>query len=114
MVQTITTIADSFAQYHPNYRIRVNDIGLPFGGGFDIGGNWEADIVDQYPDDARCNDTGHCEHREGKTVDISFLVRTQSGQDVEMTPEQREDIRSIIESLVGAPLEHGHYHIRLE
>jgi len=114
IVQSIIAIADSFALNYPSFRIRINDMSLPLGGGFDLGGNWVADIIEQHPNDGRCNDVGHCEHRNGSSGDISFSVRNPSGQIVPMTPEQREDMLGIIESVVGAPLEHGHYHIGQE
>lgn len=85
---------------------------LPLGGGFDLDGNWEADIVDEYPLTGDCNDVGHCTHREGNIADISYLVRPPSGRDVQMTPQQREQMWGIIKNTVGLPLEHGHYHIR--
>ena len=114
IIQSVIAIADSFAAYYTNFRIRVNDMSLPLGGGFDIEGNWEADIIDEYPQSGDCNDVGHCEHREGTVADISFSVLNPSGQVITMTPEQSEDMLGIIQSVAGAPLEHGHYHIGQE
>jgi len=111
LIESIIAIADSFAVYYSNYRIRVNDMSLPLGGGFDLGGNWEADVYDQYPQSGDCNDTGHCEHREGTVADISFSVLNPSGDPVPMTPQQTDRIRQIIRRIIGAPLEHGHFHI---
>lgn len=62
--------------------LRINDISLPYGGGFDNGGHWEADIIDQYPDDPkRCNDIGHCSHRFGRNVDVDDV--TAEGRSVD-------------------------------
>lgn len=112
MIQTINTIADSFATYYSDFKIRVNDISLPRGGGFDVGGNWEDDIIDKFASRDTCNLVGHCEHREGNIADISFLVRDRLGRDMQMTPEQRERMWGILRYVVGSPSEHGHYHIR--
>lgn len=113
LIENIRTIADSFAHYYPNYRIRINDISLPHGGGFDLGGDWEADIIDQFPASRdTCNLVGHCTHREGNMADISYYVRPPSGSDSLMTPSQRRRLRRILDNTAGSVLEHGHYHFR--
>ncbi|MBI5892183.1 MAG: hypothetical protein HZB79_00775 [Deltaproteobacteria bacterium] len=44
----------------------INDMSLPYGGGFDIYGAWDSDI-----DSPRCLQRGHCTHRVGRNADIS-------------------------------------------
>jgi len=59
-------------------RMRVNDISLVFGGGFDLGGNWTEDVT---PPNCRENLRGHCEHRLGIDVDIENLSRLNELRD---------------------------------
>ncbi len=51
--------------------MRINDISLSLGGGFDIAGQWRRDIQDDW------KNRGHGSHRTGKDVDIENLSRLQ-------------------------------------
>ena len=113
MIQGISSIADSFAQYYPGYRIRINDISLPYGGGFDLGGNWEDDIIDKFASRDTCNLVGHCTHREGNIADISYFVRPPSGPDSLFTEPQKRRVRRILDNAASSVLQHGHYHFRI-
>jgi hypothetical protein len=86
-----------------------------FGGGFDIGGHWEADIIDMYPDDPRrCNLVGHCGHRIGANVDIGFDLLDPGGERVGLGPSQLKTLTDIITGTTLAPLkERDHYHVTL-
>lgn len=62
VIDSIISIANAWANAFPNEpRLFINDISLPYGGGFDVNGRWEQDIV---PGGA------HYTHRDGKDVDI--------------------------------------------
>jgi hypothetical protein len=90
-VQTISAIYDSL---HPGVDLRINDMSLVYGGGFDIGNSWERDIIDQYPTDPkRCNDVGHCSHRQGRNADIGHQALNQQGRCVDVV---LWDLRKII------------------
>jgi hypothetical protein len=49
--------------------IHINDMSLPYGGGFDIYGCWERDITDP--------NRGHSEHRTGNNADIHGTGQNQ-------------------------------------
>ncbi len=51
--------------------LKINDMSLPFGGGFDIYGRWHTDI-----DVPGCRQPGfgHCTHRLGQDVDVDDLT----------------------------------------
>jgi len=50
------------------------DMSLPYGGGFDIGGGWNADIVS--------GGAGHVLHREGKSIDFSKYYKDANGNNI--------------------------------
>jgi hypothetical protein len=56
--------------------MRINDISLPYGGGFDIYGHWQRDVYEN------CLAYGHCSHRTGKDVDIENLARIERLREV--------------------------------
>jgi hypothetical protein len=56
-LQAIQTISQSYRQ-QLNQRLRINDISLPWGGLFDIQGDWLPP---------------HWTHREGRNVDVSII-----------------------------------------
>ncbi len=49
-------------------KMRLNDMSLPDGGGFDIFGQWDKDVSAN-----NCKFRGHCWHRLGKSVDVENL-----------------------------------------
>jgi len=57
--------------------MKINDISLPLGGGFDIYAGWERDV-----DRGTCANYGHCLHREGLDVDIENLSRLRQLREV--------------------------------
>lgn len=48
--------------------MRINDISLPNGGGFDIAGRWKRNVVSP-----GCRASGHCWHRLGRSADVENL-----------------------------------------
>jgi hypothetical protein len=97
-VQAISVIYDSL---HPGVDLRINDMSLVHGGGFDIGNGWERDIVDQYATDPkRCNDIGHCSHRHGRNADIGHQALNQQGRCVDAV---LWDLRKIIKEVTKRP-----------
>jgi hypothetical protein len=113
LITAVELISDSFAVAYAGYRLRINDMSLPNGGGFDLGGGWRSDIIDQYPDDdTRCNDVGHCAHRLGENADIGFNALDARGEIVALDASKRKKLLDIITNVLGAPLvESNHYHI---
>ncbi|MBI2385945.1 MAG: hypothetical protein HYV14_08020 [Elusimicrobia bacterium] len=92
--------------------LEINDMSLQLGGGFDVGGNWTADIVDQFPADRkRCNSTGHCEHRDGTAADFQVSTNLSPGA---LTQKQQQKLRDIILSRGGSRIhvEGSHWHVR--
>lgn len=92
--------------------LEINDISLQLGGGFDVGGTWTADIVDQFPaDKKRCNSTGHCEHRDGRQADIQVFPNTSPKA---LSEVMQDELRKIIINRGGRrPHEEGgHWHVR--
>lgn len=62
VIDSLTSVAAEWASQFPNEpRLFINDISIPLGGGLDIFGLWEADLV---------SGRGHQTHREGRDVDI--------------------------------------------
>ncbi|HET6272620.1 MAG TPA: hypothetical protein VFG32_06530, partial [Bacteroidota bacterium] len=113
LIQAIQAVADAYDSLHAAIRLRINDMSLPYGGGFDLGGNWDDDIYDEYPTiDSLCNDVGHCTHRQGITVDVSHQGLNQSGNYVTI---KLIDLRKIAQHKTGhkAHKEGDHDHIRV-
>jgi hypothetical protein len=109
---TIAAIAAEWVTLHPTLKLEINDMSLQTGGGFDVGGNWTADIVDQFPlDTKRCNSTGHCEHRDGRQVDVQVFPDTNPKA---LSKVMRAELRKIIIDRGGRrPHEEGsHWHVR--
>jgi hypothetical protein len=52
--------------------LQINDMSLPYGGGFDIYGRWHTDI--DPPACRTIRGRGHCTHRRGADVDVSDLT----------------------------------------
>lgn len=108
----ISAIAAEWLALHPDLKLEINDMSLQTGGGFDVGGNWSADIVDLFPSDTqRCNSTGHCEHRDGRQVDIQIFPNTTPKALSKVTKAELRKI--IIDSGGQRPHEEGsHWHVR--
>ena len=110
LIQNIQTIADSFAVSYSGFRLRVNDLSLKYGGGFDIFGRWLTDIT---PPGCRPAGFGHCEHRTGDSGDVSFIVINPQGKNTGITDPQKRKLLDLITNVSGAPKRHtDHYHIR--
>jgi len=110
LIEDVTAIADSFAVEYENHRLRINDMSLPFGGAFDINGNWEQDVIEP---NCRQPGFGHCGHRRGQNADISFQLINPRGQQVVMTGRQRLLLLQIITLIAGAPYQHSsHLHVQ--
>lgn len=71
-------------------KMRLNDMSLPDGGGFDIFGQWDSNV-----NATTCTRSGHCWHRLGKSVDVENLSQLdkleaafdKAGGDWEYIPE---------------------------
>jgi len=112
----IDSIATRYNRLFPQIRLRINDMSLALGGGFDTGNGWAADIVDEYPSNTRrCNDRGHCSHREGRHADIGQRAINQSGDCVVLTTidEDLRKLRDIIKDVTknDSYIEGDHEHI---
>jgi hypothetical protein len=115
LISSLRAIADSFAVAYPGYRLRINDVSLDSGGGFDIGGHWEADIVDQFPESTdTCNLVGHCSHRIGRNADIGTVVLNPVGTQAALGRSQLKVLEDIITEIIGRKpgTEGNHYHVR--
>jgi len=109
--QAVQQIAARYDSLYPGIRLRVNDMSIVFGGGFDTRNGWMADIVDQYPTNTKkCNDHGHCSHRQGLHADIGWTGLNQSGSCVSI---DKDKLREIIEDITGNKsfVEGDHEHI---
>lgn len=95
--------------------LEINDMSLPLGGGFDVGGNWSGDIVDKSPgDSSTCNPVGHCEHRDGNTVDFQVKPGLSPSSPGTLTEKQQDKLRAILRSIGGTHIheEGSHWHVR--
>lgn len=102
LLNGIVAIGDSFIVLYPGFRLRINDMSLKYGGGFDVNGNWELDIIDN-----------HSGHREGKNADVSFTVINPSGISVPITPKQQRNLLGLITRIYGYPYPHSdHYNLQ--
>jgi hypothetical protein len=92
--------------------LEINDMSLPLGGGFDVGGNWTSNITDLFlADKKRCNTVGHCGHRGGREVDIQVRPNLSPGS---LTQKQQQKLRDIILNRNGQiHTEGSHWHVRL-
>jgi hypothetical protein len=105
LIQYLTVIADSFSTHYPGHRLRINDMSLPLGGGFDIHGRWDQDIAS-----GTCL---HCGHRIGSNGDISYDVLNPQGTRVRMTNPQLLRLERFINAVSGAPVVHSdHFHVQ--
>ena len=87
------SLATIYSASFPGEKLYFNDMGLPLGGRFDIGGHWRAD-------------TDHCSHRFGNALDL----RTNN-----LTAEQFDWVRKKWKKITqqSAPLFHkAHYHLQ--
>ncbi len=111
LINAVQAIANAYDTLHPGILLRVNDMSLKFGGGFDVGNNWENDIFDQYPaDPKRCNDVGHCTHRTGVTADLGHHGLDQANSCVSIN---LNDLKALIKKKTGNKphVEGDHEHI---
>lgn len=92
--------------------LEINDMSLPLGGGFDVGGNWTSNIVDLFPADKnRCSTVGHCGHRDGREADIQVSPNLSPGS---LPQKQQQKLRDIILNRNGKIHPEGsHWHVRL-
>jgi hypothetical protein len=106
----LQAIVDSFVVLYDSLRLRINDMSLPLGGGFDIGGRWNQDIT---VPTCRPAGYGHCTHRTGETGDVSFDAINPQGDRVTLNEQQRLDLELIINATSGAPVVHSdHFHVQ--
>ena len=111
---TAASIATAAAQWfnkHPALELVMNDMSLPLGGGFDIGGHWSGDIVRNDPRPSHCNAVGHCGHRDGRTVDIEVNPHNSPQS---LAKKLRDELR---DALVGNGATHinregSHWHVQ--
>jgi murein endopeptidase len=109
LLESIQSIADSFNTLYPVLSIRINDMSLPFGGGFDISANWDEDISN--PNCLQLGH-GHCTHRLGRNADISFRA-INNNSSINLNSAQLRILFDIIENFYGSPHEHSdHYHLQ--
>jgi hypothetical protein len=99
LIQAIQAIAEAYHSLHSGVRLRVNDMSLPYGGLFDVNGNWRPH---------------HGEHRIGINADYSLQCRDSFDNLVSL---QERDFREIvlektrIEPYRHRPPDLPHYHI---
>ena len=102
LVRIIQAVADSFAMKYPGFRLRINDMSLPFGGKFETDGSWNPRA-------------DHQEHRAGTNADIALTAYNQNGQEVSLTQKQRTILWDLISLIVGRDAldesNRNHYHI---
>ncbi len=84
-----------------NVRLCINDISLPNGGGFDINGRWNDDLISSL----------HSSHRLGRNIDISFNVADGNGNVVGVV--NRQILKDLVRNYRGNFAIHrgNHYHI---
>jgi hypothetical protein len=102
LIQVVQAVTDSFATTYPGYRLRINDMSLPFGGKFEIDGSW--------------NQTAdHQQHRMGINADVN-LNAYNDGVDVSLNSRQRRRLWILIRNLAGRnagnETNRNHYHIQ--
>jgi hypothetical protein len=100
--RAIQDIQQLARDYHRRFseRLMINDMSLPFGGGFDVSGGWRTDI-----DQPGCRSRGHCTHRLGTDVDVAD--RTAGGARVDPAW-----LRGAVRNLGGRFLqERTHFHL---
>jgi murein endopeptidase len=99
LVQAIQAIAYAYDSLHPGVRLRVNDMSLPFGGLFDVDGNWRPE---------------HKEHRVGINADYSLVCRDSLDNAVVL---KEKDFKKIVwDKTKTKPFRHyppdpPHYHV---
>lgn len=114
-VNAVNQIADSWIAsgfISSSYRLRMNDISVGdategFGGGFDVGNHWGADLN---PPPA----PGHQSHRRGTNADIQYAGGTISAPVCGMSGTPKAKLKQIIWRATGKePLFHdGHFHTK--
>ena len=118
LVNAIQKIANNFRNNYPNVRLRINDMSLPLGGGFDIYGNWIEDIENRDNNNRPCVQSGHghCTHRMGLNADISFRILDQYNNLVRINQEQYRILLQYITEFYGQPYIHRgnneHFHLQ--
>jgi hypothetical protein len=99
LVQTIQAIAYTYNSLHLGVRLRVNDMSLPYGGLFDVDGNWGPE---------------HREHRVGINADYSPVCRDSLNNPVVL---KEKDFKKIVwDKTKAKPFRHyppdpPHYHV---
>jgi hypothetical protein len=109
LINAVQAIADSFHTSYHNLRLRINDMSLSNGGGFDISGHWDTDVI------VDCNHRGHCTHRIGTNADISFYASNTQDQRVTLTNAQQRKLILIITGIYGTPnieTTRAHFHLQ--
>lgn len=109
--EAISTVAAEWLAFAGAIQmLEINDISLPFGGGFDVGGSWSADIVRTiFPPQRGCNPTGHCSHRGGRNVDIQVFSQTNPQN---LPHRDRRKLETIILNHGGDKyVEGSHWHV---
>ncbi len=97
ILTSIQNIAADYDSLHSGVKLLINDISLPYGGLFDINGDWQPP---------------HKEHRMGKSADIDDTGIDQNGQAVEVN--LRHLVLAIINNTDDDYYTHKtHYHIRV-
>ena len=77
--------AEYLEQFEPDNVIKYNDISLPLGGGFDVGGHWDQDLL---PDSS-----GHQLHRLGRSVDVRTNPYHRDGVPINEKDELQDLVR---------------------
>jgi len=101
----IQRIAVAYDSLHPGIRLRINDMSLPYGGLFDVNGNWRPD---------------HSEHRIGINADIGYEGLNNQNQrvSIDTTDIQKiiflktEKIWPLHHRPPGPPAPHFHMYVR--
>ena len=118
LVNAIQNIANSFRNDFNNVRLRINDMSLPLGGGFDIYGNWIEDIENRDNSNRTCGQSGHghCTHRMGLNADISFRILDPNNNLIRINQEQYRVLLQYIREFYGQPYVHTgsneHFHLQ--
>jgi hypothetical protein len=88
-LDSLTKAAVSFQKqdWNTTGKLRLNDISLPYGGGFDISGKWNPDV--------ESGGLGHKSHRAGRNIDIENLVLIDTVVTIENKETEQQEQKTV-------------------
>jgi murein endopeptidase len=102
LIRIVQSVSDSFAAKYPGFRLRINDLSLPFGGKFETDGSWSTA-------------SDHQEHRSGTNADVALTAYTTTGIEDTLNSKQRRTLFELLQDLSGRrpgdERVRNHYHI---